>query len=189
MRIIAGKFRSRTVEAVPGSNTRPTSDKIKEAIFSRIGPYFDGGTMLDLFAGSGAMSLEALSRGIEKSYLVDMDHLAMKTIKSNISALKLQNQCHLYTCDYKTALRQISNENIKFDFIFLDPPYARQEISVILNQLVENNNLNLHCDVVCETDKDVELLENYHSLIKQKEAVYGITKITYYKFKGETVND
>lgn len=85
MRIVAGKFRSRVIEAVDGDATRPTLDKVKEAVFSRIGPYFDGGEMLDLFGGSGNMSLEAISRGISHSHLCDIHarrlRLCVETLK------------------------------------------------------------------------------------------------------------
>ena len=84
MRIIAGEFGGRRLKAVPGMKTRPTTDKIKESMFNIIGPYFDGGRALDLFAGSGGLSIEAVSRGVDQAVLIDRQYQAIKTIKENI---------------------------------------------------------------------------------------------------------
>ncbi len=184
MRIIAGKYGSRKIQAVKGMNTRPTTDKVKEAIFSRIGPYFDGGNMLDLFAGSGGMSFEALSRGMEHCYMVDKDYNAIKTIKENMNALDVCSSCTILKKEAFSALRQLVDEKIKFDLVFLDPPYAKQKIEEILEILCKENCLNKNAYVICETDKDVLLPSEVENLFLIKEATYGITKISTYR-KGE----
>ena len=158
MRIVAGKFRSRLIQAPKGEQTRPTLDKVKEAIFSRIGPYFDGGMMLDLFAGSGSMGLEALSRGIEHVYFVDRS---------------------------PAALRRLAQEGVQFDLVYLDPPYQKQQLHKIMQQLDE---LNLVCDqghVILESLKEDEFDDAYHQLRKVKEATYGISRISYYRKETE----
>ena len=88
MRIIAGKFGGRRLKAVPGMKTRPTTDKVKESMFNIIGPYFDGGNVLDLFAGSGGLSIEAVSRGADQAYLIDRQYQAIKTIKEKRGGYK-----------------------------------------------------------------------------------------------------
>ena len=88
MRIVAGEFGGRRLSAVPGMATRPTTDKVKEALFNIIGPYFSGGTSLDLYGGSGGLSIEGVSRGIEHAILVDRAYPAIKTIKDNIGVTK-----------------------------------------------------------------------------------------------------
>ncbi len=181
MRIIAGKFGSRKINAVPGMNTRPTTDKVKEAIFSRIGPYFDGGVMLDLFAGSGSMSLEALSRGFDSCILVDKDYHAIKTIKENIQLLQVQDQCQVIKKEAMATLKELAIKQEKFDLVFLDPPYAAQKIAELLNLLCEYGCLNSRAYVICESDKEVELPESVQNLQRVKEATYGITKISYYR--------
>ena len=122
MRIVAGKFGSRVIQAVEGNTTRPTTDKIKEAIFSRIGPYFDGGDMLDLFGGSGNVSFEAISRGMNTSLLCDQNGKAISTIKKNAASLDVQSQCTIWKMDYKKALQKACEEKRCFDLVYLDPP-------------------------------------------------------------------
>ena len=89
MRVIDGKYKRRNLKAVAGNKTRPTTDRNKENMFNLIGPYFDGGACLDLFGGSGRLGIEALSRGMEKLYSVDMNYQAYQTIKENLASLKI----------------------------------------------------------------------------------------------------
>src|SRR5690606_30618142 len=86
MRVITGTARGRRLKAVPGLSTRPTSDRVKEAIFSMIGPFFDGGTVLDLFAGTGALGIEALSRGADRAVFVDRERASVETVRDNLAA-------------------------------------------------------------------------------------------------------
>lgn len=185
MRIISGKFGSRPIQAVEGMQTRPTTDKVKEAIFSRIGPYFEGGKMLDLYAGSGSMSLEAISRGMSHSVLVDKDIKAIRTIEANIKALDVKSQCTVLKMDAFAVLRQLASQKERFDLVFLDPPYAKQRIEEILTFLCENELLQESADVIAETAKEENLPEQTDQLVKVKEAVYGMSKITYYKRRTE----
>lgn len=181
MRIISGKYGSRTIQAVPGTSTRPTTDKVKEAIFSRIGPYFDGGQMLDLFAGSGAMSLEAISRGFDFSVLVDKDFKACRTIQDNIKALGVKDQCALYKQDVMAAVKRVADEHRQFDLIFMDPPYAKQKIVEILTLIDELDLLKKQGDVIAECAVEDELPLEVGRLKQIKTATYGITRITYFK--------
>lgn len=181
MRIVAGKFRSRVIDAVDGDKTRPTLDKVKEAVFSRIGPYFDGGNMLDLFGGSGNVSFEALSRGMEHSILCDVSFKAISTMKKNAKVLGVENSIDIWKMDFKRALQQAKELELKFDFVYLDPPYKQQQIDFILSYLSENNLLNDNADVVCESLKEDEFQQTYGDLEQVKDVIYGITRITYYK--------
>ncbi len=181
MRIVAGEFRSRKIEAVTGDATRPTTDKVKEAVFSRIGPYFDGGEMLDLFAGSGNVSFEALSRGMQTSLMCDKQRKAIETIKRNSQTLNVKNRCVIWQVDYKKALQKIVEEQRQFDLVYLDPPYKDQNIIEILTFLEEHNAIKVHGDIVCESLKEDEFPKEIGTLRKVKEVVYGITRITYYK--------
>lgn len=181
MRIVAGKFRSRVIEAVPGLNTRPTLDKVKEAVYSMIGPYFEGGSMLDLFAGSGNMGIEALSRGFEHVIFVDKNYAAIQTINKNCLNLKIKDFCDIWKMDYKTALNQCALNHKKFNLIYLDPPYAKQKIDEILHFIENYNLLEENGRVICESLKEDEFQESYGYIKKVKESVYGITRITIYK--------
>lgn len=181
MRIVAGVLGSRVIKAVDGMSTRPTTDKVKEAIFSRIGPYFDGGTMLDLFGGSGNMSFEAISRGIEESYLCDTSSKAIKTIQENANALGVRKHCQLLRMDYHRALQQLSEKHITFDLVFLDPPYQKQQIHEILLLLSEYGLVKEGKDVVCESQKEDVFEDEVADFVKLKDVTYGITRITYYR--------
>lgn len=181
MRIVAGEFRSRKIEAVIGDATRPTTDKVKEAVFSRIGPYFDGGEMLDLFAGSGNVSFEALSRGMQTSLMCDKQRKAIETIKRNSQTLNVKERCTIWQIDFKKALQKIVEEQRQFDLVYLDPPYKNQKIIEILTFLEEHNIIKTYGDIVCESLKEDEFPEKIGTLRKVKEVVYGITRITYYK--------
>lgn len=181
MRIVAGTYRSRVIKAVEGESTRPTTDKVKEAIFSRIGPYFDGGIMLDLFGGSGNMGLEAISRGMDEVYFCDMNYKAISTIKSNCKALQVEAQCHIQKCDYKTMLHKCRDEGLSFDLIYLDPPYKKQQIDAILTFISEHGLLKEGGSVVCESLKEDMFQDAYQDIEKVKDVTYGITRITYYR--------
>lgn len=185
MRIVAGKHRSRILKSLEGDQTRPTLDKVKEAIFSRIGPYFDQGNMLDLFGGSGNISLEAISRGMEHSLIVDCSHKAVGIIKANVKALHEEEHVEVWKMDFRSALNKCAQEHRKFDLVYLDPPYKKQQIDDILTFLVENDLLNPHADVVCESLKEDVFKESYGNLCLQKDAIYGITKISYYRMEEE----
>ena len=106
MRVIAGKYKKRQLKVPKSQLTRPTTDKNKENLFNMIGPYFQGGTVLDLFGGSGGLGIEAISRGCDTLYSVDHQYEAFKTIKENFSLLKLEN-CFPLKMDYKKALKYL----------------------------------------------------------------------------------
>ena len=186
MRIVAGKHRSRILKSLEGDNTRPTSDKVKEAIFSRIGPYFEEGTMLDLFGGSGNITLEALSRGMSHSVFVDSHPKAIGIIKTNVKALNEEANVEILKMDFKSALNKLAQEQRSFDLIYLDPPYKKQQIDFILSFLVEHQMLKAGANVICESLKEDQFQETYGNLVLQKEAIYGITKISYYEMDGES---
>lgn len=181
MRIVAGAYRSRVIEAVPGDSTRPTQAKIKEAVFSRIGPYFDGGIMLDLFAGSGNMGFEALSRGMNQVVFCDCNYRAVQTIKANMQALKVNSQCTVIKTDYEQLLKRLAQKQQSFDLIYLDPPYRKQRIHEILTYIDQNDLLKENGNIVCESLKEDSFAESYGKLYQVKNVDYGITKITYYK--------
>ncbi|MEF9961124.1 MAG: 16S rRNA (guanine(966)-N(2))-methyltransferase RsmD [Erysipelotrichaceae bacterium] len=180
MRIVAGNYRSRIIKAVPGENTRPTLDKVKEAVFSRIGPYFNGGDMLDLFAGSGNMGIEAQSRGMKHIIFCDAATLAIKTIQANINTLKMDDY-ELWKSDYMNALKRCVIEKKQFDLIYLDPPYDLGAIKIILEFIDEHQLLKEDGNLICETLKNEILTNQYQNLKQIKEATYGISKITYYR--------
>lgn len=181
MRVIAGEYRGRVVKAVPGMNTRPTLDKVKESVFNALGQFFDGGTVLDLYAGSGNLGIEALSRGASQCVFIDRDFKAYQTIKENIKNLKLDDKSEIYKASDSKAMKLLKEKNWKFDFVFLDPPYNKQRINDVIKALEDGQLLNNEALIVSECLKKDLLLEAYHTIHFVKEYVYGTTKITIYK--------
>ncbi len=139
MRIIAGKYRSRKLNTLPGLKTRPTLDKTKEAIFSSMGNYLPDYVVLDVFGGSGALSLEALSRGAKKAYIMDSNIEAINIIKSNKEALKVKDsELVIYHNSYVNVLPTFIGK-VKFDVVFLDPPFRLKVIDELITFLTEND--------------------------------------------------
>ena len=128
MRIIAGTARSRTILAPKGSDTRPTLDRVRENLFNILGTEVRDAAVLDLFAGSGALALEALSRGARRAVLVDRDRSAHAVERQNVLSLGFSDRCRILLCDWKQALRKLTEEGTGFDLVFLDPPYAMEDL-------------------------------------------------------------
>ena len=183
MRVIAGKYKRHALQTIKSNSTRPTTDKNKENLFNIIGPYFDGGYCLDLFAGSGGLGIEAISRGMEHLYCVDKNYAAIQVIKANVSKLRMDEDIHIIKSDYKKALERFYQENLKFDLVLLDPPYGKGIIPGILNKMQENDMLHDQCIVVCEDLKEIEFNETYGKLERIKMVTYGITSLHIYRFE------
>jgi len=154
MRIIAGKHKSRRLETLPGLNTRPMLDAKKDAVFNVLGPFFQGGTVLDLFGGSGALSLEALSRGCSFSYIVEQAKDAFQVIKRNVEALGEEANVRLMRMDYQAALSVLRNEGVIFDYVFLDPPYRMKVLADIIAYLLENKMVKSGSNIICQYLKE-----------------------------------
>ncbi|RSJ70862.1 Ribosomal RNA small subunit methyltransferase D [Streptococcus oralis] len=177
MKIVSGIYGGRPLKTLEGKTTRPTSDKVRGAIFNMIGPYFEGGRVLDLYAGSGGLSIEAVSRGMSSAVLVERDRKAQAVITENIQMTKEVGKFQFLKMDAERALEQVSGP---FDLIFLDPPYAKEQIVADIEKMAERNLFSQEVMVVCETDKSVELPEEIACLGIWKEKIYGISKVTVY---------
>jgi 16S rRNA (guanine966-N2)-methyltransferase len=148
MRIISGKFKSRKLATLPGMAVRPTLDSTKEAIFSSLGGYLPETNVLDVFGGSGALALEAISRGAKKAYIIDKSPESIRVIKTNVQSLGVENQVNIFTGSYNTVLPKLSG--LKFDVIFLDPPYAMKIIDELVGFLMANDYVAPNGCIVCE---------------------------------------
>ena len=177
MKIVLGTYGGRPLKSLEGKTTRPTSDKVRGAMFNMIGPYFDGGRVLDLYAGSGGLSIEAVSRGMEQAVLVEKDRRAQGIIASNIQMTKESHKFQLLKMEAHQALNQLQGT---FDLVFLDPPYAKEQIVADIEALAERGLLGKEVMIVCETDKAVDLPEEIACLGIWKEKIYGISKVTVY---------
>lgn len=185
MRIVAGDFGGRRLKAVPGMATRPTTDKVKEALFNIIGPYFDGGRSLDLFAGSGGLSIEAVSRGIDQAVLIDRQYAAIKTIQDNVAVTKAPDRFEILKRDANRALQELADRGNQFDLVFFDPPYAQQKIVAQMMRLRELNLLTATARIVCETDQKAQLPDDVNGFHFIERRDYGITELTIYGLGSE----
>ena len=172
MRVISGTLKGRNILGYNIGGTRPTMDRIKESVFSTIQSYIPNSTILDLFAGSGNLGIESISNGAEKCYFVDNNKEAINVIKKNINNFNIKDKSIILYNDYNKALDYLSKINIKFDIIFVDPPYKYEIAEKIINKVIEHNLLNENGIIVLEFEKD-KLKEKYKNLtlIKNKKYV------------------
>jgi len=176
LRIVGGEARGRTLVAVPGSSTRPTADRVRQSLFDLLGQRCDGLRVLDLYAGTGALSLEALSRGALQATLVEADARACAVIEKNIAALRYQDRCVLLRTEVSRALAQKPALG-PFDLVFSDPPYAQRAAQATLEALANSGLLALSGRAVLERDKREPrpLLPEGFSLQDDRE--YGDTSV------------
>ncbi|CAH1852832.1 16S rRNA (guanine(966)-N(2))-methyltransferase RsmD [Convivina intestini] len=182
MRVIAGKFRGLHLEAVKGANTRPTTDKVKEAMFSMLMPYLSGGQVLDLYAGTGGLGIEAVSRGMDHVSLVDRNFQAIQVITNNVAKLHAPDLFTIIKAPAKVALGRLAQAGKQFDLILMDPPYAKETIADDLAAMADQNLLNSEAIILVESDQAAQLpldSDNFQ-LLKQKQ--YGITYVTLYQY-------
>lgn len=185
MRVVAGLYKGHALKAVPGYSTRPTTDKVKEAIFNMIGPFFEGGTALDLFGGSGGLGIEALSRGIDKVIFVDRDGKAIQTIKANLASCRLEDRAEVYRNDAERALKAIKKRELTVDLLLLDPPYKAQKLKALIETVSEENLLAKTGIIVAEHSHDVQLDNEIGLFEKIKSETYGIIGVSIYTYKKE----
>lgn len=181
MRIIAGKYKRTPILTLEGEDiTRPTRDMVKEALFSTIDIYSDT-CFLDLFAGSGSIGLEAISRGAAKVVFNDVNDKACKIINKNLD--KIHESSLVLNLDYQQCL--IKLENNKFDYIYCDPPYNFNAYEEIFYYVQKYNVLADDGVMILEVKKDTDLKDEYLDLEQYKEKRYGINKLLYYRKKGK----
>lgn len=172
MRIVGGKYRHRNIVYPNDSmHTRPTKDRVREAIFSAIGD-ISNYRALDLYAGSGAMGLEALSRGCSHTTFVDISPIAIKTINENVTSLKIcSEEYEILKCKDFDALNLFKHRGDKFDLIILDPPYEEGQYELVIDKMIEFNLISEQAIIVMEANHLITL-ENI-AYVKNKEYHYG----------------
>lgn len=183
MRVISGKARGTKLSSIESLSTRPTLDRVKESLFNIIQNNLKGAVILDLFAGSGQLGIEALSRGADKAYLCDINRDAVKMIKQNLEKTKLKDKAVVINEDYKKALR-ILNTNEKFDIIFIDPPY-KEDIAVdSIIDIIHESKLKENGIMIIETDeierdlREINKIENIKIIDQRK---YGRASLIFIK--------
>ena len=178
MRIISGIYKGKSITGFDIDGTRPTMDRLKESMFAMIQNHIKNSNCLDLFAGSGSLGLEAISNGAKSCYFVDSNKEIIKILEKNI--MNIKEPCYLIKKEYQEALLYFKNNNIKFDLVFLDPPYRFDYINKSINKLLEHNILNDEAIIVCEYETEQF---SYPDLEIIKERKYGTKTVRIYKYK------
>lgn len=178
MRIITGAARGVPLATLPGEATRPTSERAKEAIFSMLQFRIEGGEVLDLFAGSGQLGLEALSRGASHAFFADSSAIAVDVIRKNAEKTRLADACTIIHADHAAALAKLRGEK-RFDIVFLDPPYRSGLIGEALGLLADFRLLNPSAVVVCESGEGgIPSARDSATYEIFKRAKYGAARVT-----------
>ena len=177
MRVISGTARGKKLKSPEGQDVRPTLDRIKEDMFNIIGPAIRGKKVLDLFAGSGALGIEALSRGAEVCYFVDNDKKSLSLTRQNLDSTQLASKARLLETDAENAIKKLSSEGLKFDYIFIDPPYNLRIAETTLQKLQKYNIIQENVYIIVESDKEEIMAERIDKLVKIKEKTYASTRI------------
>ena len=178
MRVISGTARGIRLKTPDGLLTRPTADRVKEAVFSILQFELEGSRVLDLFAGTGQMGIEALSRGADAAVFVDSRREACKLVQDNLRLTKLSDKARVVQSDYLSYLERSDG---KFDLIILDPPYAEVFLENSLKRISEIDILSDRGIIICERPADKELLLDFVGLRRGKDYRYGKTWITVYR--------
>jgi 16S rRNA (guanine966-N2)-methyltransferase len=182
MRIIAGEFKGRRLAAVKGS-IRPTSDKVREAIFSILGPKVLGARVLDLFAGTGALTLEALSRGAAAAVLVEEHAAALRVLRQNLDTLGIHERVRVLALPVSSAIRKLAARETQFSLIFLDPPYGQGLALKTLEALEDSRLLQPAARIVAEHSHREALPEQVGRLTLQQSRRYGDTRVAFYEIR------
>lgn len=185
MRVISGKARHLRLKTIEGLNTRPTTDRIKETLFNMISFDVERSRFLDLFSGSGAIGIEALSRGAKSAYFVENNPKAVACIKENLRTTHLEEDAHVIKSDVSAAILQLDRSGQEFDLIFMDPPYGKLWEKKVLLQLSDSRICHEDTIIIVESDLQTEFdyleatsfyaykVKNYktnkHTFIRRKE--------------------
>ena len=180
MRVITGSARGRRLKTLDGFDVRPTTDKVKEAIFSIVQFDIEGSTVLDLFSGSGQLGIEALSRGAKSCVFVDSSRASIDVTRENVTAAGFKDQSNVMNSDSIGYLKMCRN---KFDLAFLDPPYSKGLIGQAMPLLC--GHMSERGIVVCEHEKGLELPESFGEMFLHRSYKYGKTEVTVYRTKDD----
>lgn len=185
MRIIAGIAKGKKILPPEGMGTRPTLDRVKENIFNIIQFRVYGTKAVDVFAGTGSLGLEAVSRGAKECYLVDKGEKSFSLLKENVKSLKFEDKCTCLNMDSYEALNMFAKKGISFDLIFLDPPYLRDMIPPAMKIIDENNLLNKDGFIVSKIDSAEEIYEGTDNIKLVNHKKYGNTTVCFYEYRED----
>lgn len=181
MRIIGGIYRGRRLRAVEGLAVRPTSDRLRETLFNIIAPRIEGSRFLDICAGSGAVAIEALSRGAGTATLIDNSRRACAAIEANLQTLGIKREAAVINRDAVAALKRLAEESKQFDIVFLDPPYASEIYDTLMHKIATTALLSNDAIVVVEHRAKTPPAAGYGELKLFREVKQGESAIAFYK--------
>ena len=192
MRIIAGKFRSRQLKSLKGMALRPTSDKLRETLFNVLGELVVDSRFVDLFAGTGAVGIEALSRGAREATFVEKYPSAVALIKKNLESLDIRNGARVLPLDAIKALQRLAEESAaasaRIDILFLDPPYAEKlQYANVLSFLDEADLLAENAVVIAEHQRSLDLPETFGKLGRVRVLRQGDAALSFFRFRSPSV--
>lgn len=186
MRIIAGLAKGRKLLAPEGfDTTRPTLDRVKEAMFNIIQGKVPYAVAVDVFAGTGSLGLEAVSRGAKKCYLVDKSPVTYPLLKKNVENLKFTEQCECLNMDSYKALEELHKRGVVFDLMFIDPPYRKNMIPPAIEYIGKTRMLKEDGLIVSKIDTIEEIYEGNEEIILTDYRKYGKTTVCFYKYKED----
>jgi 16S rRNA (guanine966-N2)-methyltransferase len=182
MRVIAGKYKSRRLAAPAGTQTRPTSDRLRETLFNVVAAKVPESFWLDLFAGTGAIGIEAISRGARMVYFVESSKRAARTIRENLASLDIEEGYDIIEREAPVALRMLDAQGVVCDFCYLDPPYRKMgDYEQILGFLSQSRLLSKESTVIAEHDKHFDPGEAFGSLRRQRTLRQGDSVLSFYR--------
>lgn len=180
MKVISGILKGRNIEGYNIDGTRPTMDRVKESLFATIQNKLKDSVVLDLFAGSGQLGIEAISNGAKLCYFIDNNKEVIKALNKNISNLNIKSNSKVILSDWKKSLNEFANQNLKFDLIFVDPPYDYNVYEKILDKVSNLNLLNENGLIILE-HSNLKFKDTYNNLTLYKEKKYGNKSVNIYK--------
>lgn len=180
MKVISGTLKGRNIQGYNIDGTRPTMDRVKESLFATIQNDIKNAIVLDLFAGSGQLGIEAISNGANTCYFIDNNKEVIKILTQNISNLNIKQNSKIILSDWKKSLNEFASQNIKFDIIFVDPPYDYNVYEKILEKVSNLNLLNKNGIIILE-HSNLKFKDTYNNLTLYKSKKYGNKSVNIYK--------
>ncbi len=185
LRVIGGEYRGRKLRSPSGTRTRPTADRVREALFSILSGRMEGACFLDAFAGTGAVGIEALSRGARRCVFVESDRRAARILAENVASVGAGDRARILTRPFSTVVKSLASEEGAFDVVFLDPPFGAGAILGALRRVSSARLLRPQGILVAQHDARMDLPAREGGLALARSLRYGSSRLTFFTPRGE----